>query len=268
MLVCPVCGKPLERAENAFKCSLGHSYDIASSGYCNLLCKNKPGDFTGDSREMVAARRKFLDTGAYEKLRDAVCERLKELSPETAVDAGCGEGYYTREAAKCVKGDFIGIDISKSATQYAAKRDKKTTYVTASAYHMPVEDKCADVIMSLFAPLPAEEFARVLKDDGCVLAAVPGNEHLWELKEAIYDEPYLNREDKHVLDGFYIADKRKITYTVTVTGNENVKALFSMTPYIHRTSKEGMDRLDNIDEISLTLSFLILTYKKLEHLEE
>ncbi len=270
MLICPNCSKPLDRSGNTYRCVQGHSFDIASSGYCNLLCSSKPGELTGDSREMVAARRKFLDTGAYEKLRDAVCERVKELAPQTAVDAGCGEGYYTREIAKSVSGEIIGIDIAKSATQYAAKRDKKTCYVTASAYHMPVADKSAELVLSLFAPTPAKEFSRVLKDDGHVLTVVPGNEHLWELKEAIYDEPYLNREDKHSLEGFSLQDRRKLMYTAEVSGNDSIKALFSMTPYIHRTSKEGMDRLERLDKISLTLSFLLLTYTKeeIEHLEE
>ena len=262
MLICPNCGKALSMLGSAYKCGGAHSFDIASSGYCNLLCGSKPGEYTGDSREMVAARRRFLDTGAYEKLRDAVCERVMELSPETAVDAGCGEGYYTREIAKCVSSEIIGIDISKSATQYAAKRDKKTVYVTASAYHMPVADNSADLVLSLFAPTPAEEFSRILKPDGCVLAVVPGTEHLWELKQAIYDEPYLNREDKHSIDGFSLIDKKKIIYEASVVGNENISALFSMTPYIHRTSKEGMDRLSRLEDINLTLSFVLLTYKR------
>lgn len=261
MLICPNCGKPLDRAGNTYKCQSGHSFDVAASGYCNLLCGSKPGEFTGDSREMVAARRRFLDTGAYEKLRSAVCERVRELHPATAVDAGCGEGYYTREIAKNVSGEIIGIDIAKSATQYAAKRDDKTTYVTASAYRMPVADKSADLVLSLFAPTPAEEFARILKDDGHVLAVVPGTEHLWELKQAIYDEPYLNREDKHSIEGFELAHKQKLSYEARITGNENIRALFSMTPYIHRTSKEGMDRLGKLEDIQLTLSFVLMTYK-------
>jgi len=270
VLICPNCGKPLAREAAAYMCEAGHSFDLASSGYCNLLCGSKPGEFTGDSREMVAARRQFLDTGAYERLRTALCEKVRELAPGTAVDAGCGEGYYTREIARNVADEIIGIDISKAATQYAAKRDKITTYITASAYRMPVADNCADLVLSLFAPTPAEEFARVLKDDGSVLTVVPGNEHLWELKEAIYDEPYLNREDKHSLEGFVLTDRVKLSYKTEVAGNSNIKALFSMTPYIHRTSKEGMERLERIEKISLTLSFLLLTYKKtkIEHLEE
>ena len=127
---------------------------------------------------------------------------------------------------------------------------------------MPIADESADLVLSLFAPTPSEEFLRVLKPEGHVLTVVPGTEHLWELKKAIYDEPYLNREDKHSIEGFLLDDKRKILYETDIVGNENIKALFSMTPYIHRTSKEGMDRLEKLDNIHITLSFVLLTYIK------
>lgn len=59
MLICPHCGAPLVRKDKTFCCESGHSYDIARAGYCNLLQTNKPGDHTGDSKEMVEARRAF-----------------------------------------------------------------------------------------------------------------------------------------------------------------------------------------------------------------
>ena len=65
MLICPHCGAPLVRKDKTFGCESGHSYDIARAGYCNLLQTNKPGDHTGDSKEMVEARRRFLDQGYF-----------------------------------------------------------------------------------------------------------------------------------------------------------------------------------------------------------
>lgn len=270
MLICPHCKKPLAHSGGVMKCEDGHSFDIASSGYCNLLSGSKSGDFKGDSREMVAARRKFLDSGTYEPLRNAVCDRALELLPNAAanvVDCGCGEGYYTRAVAEKIiasgrKLQMIGADIAKSATQYAAKRDKNTCYVTASSYHMPVETACADLILSLFAPTPAGEFSRMLKAEGKALQVVPGTEHLLELKEAIYDEPYLNREDKHTLESFRLSDKRKVLYKVRLEDKELIEALFYMTPYVHRTPKEGMERLHALESIELTMSFVLLTFEK------
>jgi len=267
MLICPNCGSSLIKTDNAFKCANKHSFDIASSGYCNLLVGSKSGEFKGDNKEMVMARRSFLDSGAYAPLRDAVCKTTAQFSHSVVIDAGCGEGYYTRAVANTLSLEkeavtIIGADISKSATQYAAKRDKLTTYITASCFHLPVKSSCADLILSLFAPSAADEFHRVLKWGGHVLQVVPGDDHLWELKEAIYDEAYKNREEKHSLDGFELVSREKISYKRDIESPEMIRALFSMTPYVHRTPKEGIERLNALSRIELTLSFLLLTFEK------
>lgn len=270
MLICPNCGLDLVQQGNSLKCEKGHSFDIASAGYCNLLVGSKPGDFIGDSKEMVMARRQFLDTGAYEPLRSALCALVQEEAPAGSacvLDAGCGEGYYTGAVAKALRDSgrdltLIGADISKSATAYAAKRDKLSRYITANSYKLPVKDHSADIILSLFAPAPAGEFARILAPEGKVIMAVPGTEHLWELKEAIYDEPYKNDEDKHSLEGFRLVHREKLSYKAMIEGKGNVQALFSMTPYIHRTGKESMDRLRAIERIELTLSFVLLCFER------
>ena len=272
MLICPNCGLELTRQNNTMRCENGHSFDLAAAGYCNLLTGSKPGDFIGDSKEMVAARRRFLDTGAYESLRTALCRMMLDKAPAgkvSVLDAGCGEGYYTGAVARALLESgrellMVGADIAKSATAYAAKRDKITQYITANSYKLPIKDKSADISLSLFAPCPAEEFKRILKPGGKVIMAVPGTEHLWELKEAIYDEPYQNREDKHSLEGFMLTDRVKLSYKAQIEGKDNVQALFSMTPYIHRTGKESMERLRAIENIELTLAFVLLCFEREE----
>ncbi len=269
MLICPICGRPLQRSDRTYRCENKHSFDLASSGYCNLLQSSRAGNKVGDTKEMVAARRDFLDRGYYQPLADAVCAQAARLCGEKTccvVDAGCGEGYYTRRIAKTLYDggqleQLVGIDISKSATQYAAKRDKVTQYVTGSSYHMPIAAHSADLVLSLFAPTPAEEFSRVLAEDGAALCVVPGEMHLWELKCAVYDKPYKNREEKHVLEGFALADKQHVEYTVTIDRPEDIRTLFAMTPYSHRTPAEGKRRLQALDTLTVTLSFVLLTFR-------
>ena len=270
MLICPHCGEPLTQEQHTLRCSNGHSYDIARSGYCNLLQSSRAGEHTGDSREMVMARRQFLDRGYYAGLANGLCEQIKLLAKHHdsvhLVDAGCGEGYYTRQMAQTLQqqgilAGSVGIDISKSATQYAAKRDVYTQYVTGSVYHMPIAEHCADIVCSIFAPTPAEEFARVLAPNGSVLCVVPGEEHLWELKCAIYDTPYKNREEKHQLDGFQLANKKKITYNIHIDNAQDIQTLFAMTPYAHRTPRKGLERLHQLHELDVTVSFLLLTFR-------
>lgn len=90
-----------------------------------------------------------------------------------------------------------------------------------------------DIICSLFAPTPEDEFLRVLKPDGVVVCAVPGEDHLWELKCAVYDKPYQNREEKYHLRGFRRIGRQKFTYRVHLECPEDIQTLFAMTPYSH-----------------------------------
>ena len=61
---CPVCSLPLEESERTYTCANAHSFDKAKSGYVNLLthAANTHGNH-GDNRDMVRARRDFLDQG-------------------------------------------------------------------------------------------------------------------------------------------------------------------------------------------------------------
>lgn len=266
MLICPKCGNGLSAIEKTMKCQAGHSYDLASAGYVNLLLSGKPSDSIGDSKEMIAARRRFLDAGYYAPLAEAVCNKARELragrSPFRVLDAGCGEGYYTGAAAQSlVDAEVLGIDISRHGCLSAAKRDKQSLYVTASASAMPVENGWADLLLSIFAPAFSLEFRRVLAAGGCVLQVVPGENHLIELKQAVYRQAYLNKEDKHALEGFALFSRERVRYMADMEDPAHIRQLFAMTPYFFRTPKEGMARLEALERIRVTLDFLILVFR-------
>ena len=103
VLVCPVCGSPLIRSGGSLVCkniNKSHTFDIASSGYVNLLPPGKKkNSHTGDNRDMVRSRLDFLSTGLYDKISDSVAELiLKYASFDdelVLLDSGCGEGYHT-----------------------------------------------------------------------------------------------------------------------------------------------------------------------------
>ena len=84
-VLCPNCRKPLLEEEKRWICPEGHSFDKAREGYVNLLFRH--GGTHGDNREMVLARRKFLDSGHYLPLRLLLCGRVKEQSPFWTPDA-------------------------------------------------------------------------------------------------------------------------------------------------------------------------------------
>ena len=167
ILCCPVCGQPLTRQEKALVCQNRHSFDIARQGHVNLLpVTQKHSKHPGDTRDMVAARRAFLDRGYYLPIAEQVGQMLGEKLPEhpKVLDAGCGEGYYLSQLMERFgQGAFYGVDISKDAVRYAAGRNKRAMWITASAAHLPVTEGCMDGVMSMFALTVPEEFHRVEK---------------------------------------------------------------------------------------------------------
>ncbi|MBQ0125063.1 MAG: methyltransferase domain-containing protein, partial [Clostridiales bacterium] len=199
--VCPVCRGNLIGNEKVLRCENGHSYDISRRGYVNLLMSQKSSDFHhGDSKEMVKARSEFLSLGLYEKLCDRVSDIVLAAAKKDMfiLDIGCGECYYTEKIAQRVA-DFsptvCGIDISKEALIAGAKRDKNINLAVASAFDVPVGDGIADVILNLFAPHDDKEFARIMKPGGTLVRVFPLENHLYELKCAIYEHPYKNEPD-------------------------------------------------------------------------
>ena len=181
MLRCPNCHAELKREGKAFRCRNGHSFDVARQGYVNLLVNARRE--TGDNKEMVSARTAFLEQGHYRCLRDALCEIIRSLPVQVIADCGCGEGYYTQAAAEEGK-DVYAFDMSKYALMKCARRHPAIHAFAASIYDLPLDEACADMVMSIFAPFGADEFLRVLKPGGYVLKVEPAHDHLLEMKQA------------------------------------------------------------------------------------
>lgn len=276
ILICPVCRRKhkLEQAleplngqsDRTFSCAEGHCFDHAAVGYLNLLPPS--GKKThGDNKEMIAARRKLLDSALYEPLRTELIELLCKHLPEQAViwDSGCGEGYYTAEVAR--KGSALGwsvyaSDLSKDALKGCAKRSAELNLIAASAYALPAASASCDAVLCLFAPQASEEFWRMLKPNGLVIQAVPGERHLFGLKEAIYRSPYENSVKREPPKGFRIADCVELKQTVTITDRSLIESLFNMTPYAYRTDSDGLEKIHSIETLVTELHFYLFVYQK------
>lgn len=268
---CPVCGGPLVREERAYRCAAGHSYDIAKEGYTYLLPPDqKHSAAPGDDKAMSAARREFLSKGYYAPLLNTLCSQILSLSGAAPVilDAGCGEGYYTSgiyqvltAAGKTPR--MAGIDISKFILRLAAKREKDVGFAVASCYHLPFPDETADLLLDCFSPLAIDEFRRVLRPGGHFLYVVPGPRHLWELKEILYDQPYLNEEKETPYDGFAYEAIVPVDFTLHLETQADIQSLFRMTPYFWKTPKSGADRLSALPALDCQASFRIHIFQKL-----
>lgn len=252
MLICPVCKEKLNRADNSLKCCNNHSFDFSKDGYVNLLLGSKSGDKKGDSKESARSRHLFLQKGFYACLKSEIAKRMNGV----VLDICCGEGYYDD-----YDGELYGFDISKEMVRLASKSKKSNTYFVANLANIPVSDNSVDTAIHLFAPFNDKEFARILKDTGTLYSVVPAKNHLIEMKELVYDTPYQNDEQPPKANYLTLVSTARVKDVVKIN-NEDLKTLFSMTPYFYRTSNEDKAKLDNVDEIDLTVEFLILEYRK------
>jgi 23S rRNA (guanine745-N1)-methyltransferase len=195
LLICPVrdCGEPLERWERALICPRGHSFDLARSGYANLLQpQDRRSKVPGDSLAAVEARRRLLDAGYGAPLLRALREEIEPLGlpAGTAVlDVGCGEGYYLSSIARERSVEAHGVDLSAAAVDLAARRYPGAAWIVANADRsLPYAAGSFDLILSIDARLHPAEMRRVLKEGGRLLVAVPGPDDLVELRAAVLGE--------------------------------------------------------------------------------
>lgn len=268
---CPVCGEPLVREERSYRCPNRHSYDIAKEGYTYLLPPNqKHSAAPGDDKGMAAARRDFLSKGYYAPLKDALCEQIISRTGHSPaiLDTGCGEGYYTAGIYQALTAvgktpQVAGTDISKFILRHAAKREKNIEFAVASSYHLPLADQSVDLLLNCFSPLALEEFLRVLKPGGYFLYVVPAAEHLWEMKQVLYDEPYPNEEKETPYEGFSYEAIVPVDAVITLENQADIHALFQMTPYYWKTPKAGAERLAALASLQCRISFRIHIFKKL-----
>src|SRR5436305_1255699 len=125
MLVCPVrgCHMALVREERRMLCPRGHSFDIARSGYINLLQpQERRARHPGDTVEAVGARRRLHDRGVTRHLRLAIAKAIAATRNDVVLDAGCGDGFYLGTLQRESGFDAHGVDIAIPAVDAAARR--------------------------------------------------------------------------------------------------------------------------------------------------
>jgi 23S rRNA (guanine745-N1)-methyltransferase len=225
---------------------------------------NKKDGLHGDNKDMISARRRFLNQGYYsiiiDKLSDIIINYRKKhnLSSTTILDAGCGEGYYSGGIYKALSltcsedsgspkaYDIYGIDVSKEAILLASKTYKEIKLSVASINALPFQSKSFNIVISLFAPLSENEFHRVLKDDGILITVSPSPRHLFGLKEQIYEKPYENPISTFFSSKFKRIQEDIITSEITLSSSEVISDLFSMTPYYYNTDKSGKEKVKTL----------------------
>lgn len=265
IIICPVCGKDLKEDGKSYVCENKHCFDKAKEGYVNLLTgAHRPGSSIGDNRDMALNRRDFLAKGYFDALVHALGEFIKEqgYSRPVIADVCCGEGYYGDKIKGKIACEMVGFDLSKEMVRLAAKRKNDITYFVGNLANIPIKDSSIDIALHLFAPFHEKEFSRIINDDGYIVSVVAGENHLYELKEILYDTPYKNDEKPPETKVLKLIDKRKVSAKVHLKTKEDIMSLFKMTPYYYHTKSEDKLKLDNIEHMDITVEFVMFIYKK------
>ena len=263
--ICPVCKGPLVKSNRSFTCENGHCFDISKEGYVNLLYgKNKSGSLIGDNRDMAVSRRNFLSKGYFSALSEGLIGIIKEYTENKPVlcDICCGEGWYGEQIKSSIDCELISFDISKEMLRLCAKRKHSDLCFVANGNSIPLESESVDLAFHLFAPFQENEFARIIKQDGLILTAVAGENHLFELKELLYDTPYKNDEAPPKTESLILKAKRKFTKKVTLQTKEDIQALFRMTPYYYHTSDKDKAKIESLESLEVTTEFVVYGYLK------
>ncbi|MEY2397893.1 MAG: rRNA (guanine745-N1)-methyltransferase [Actinomycetota bacterium] len=233
VLACPIELLALENEGSAWRCPAGHAYDISRDGYVNLLPPGKPSRLkSGDDVESIHARRRFLDAGHY----GVLARRLATLSRELAggagatVDVGCGEGYYT---AGLSGDEVVGLDLSRAGIRLAARRHKGATFAIANALALPLVGAGVDQLVSVFAPVVPDEFARVSRPGAHLLIAVPAAQHLAAVRALLYETPQPHDEAMPLSDDgrFALVHLEQVVGEIEIATTDVLRDLITMTPY-------------------------------------
>jgi 23S rRNA (guanine745-N1)-methyltransferase len=211
VLICPVraCRLPLAREERRVVCGRGHSFDIARSGYINLLQpQDRRSRQPGDTAAAVAGRRRLHDRGVTMPLLETVAQLIDASSADSVLDVGCGNGDMLGTLAATANFEACGVDISVAAVDAAARRYPNCQWIVANAdSFIPYQDGCFSILLSITARMNPAEFRRVLREDGRLLVAIPAPADLVELRGAGRDR--VERTVQTFAPGFQLLEHRR-----------------------------------------------------------
>jgi 23S rRNA (guanine745-N1)-methyltransferase len=276
VLICPVCGDALQLGGPQMRslvCSAGHSFDLAKQGYVNLYRGKPMNEYT---KESFQERQVILERGMYAHLLEEICSFLRKTSgsgteadgKKVLVDAGCGEGYYTREIAQQFDHlQLYGTDLSRDSIQLAAGTANgmgagpaDIKWFVSDISKLPVAEGSVDYVLDIFTSANYQEFQRVLADDGYLIKIIPGEGHVKELREAakdqLYHKEYKERKGAAVFaEQFELVEQKIVSRTFSVSPEER-DIFIRMTPLLFAVDKSKID-WSTVTEITVEGELLI-----------
>lgn len=292
VLVCPICGGPFDADMRTLRCPRRHAFDRAREGYYHLLpASGGKAAVHGDTREMVRARRRVFERGLYEPLAKVIEERVVEervaqervtqelladerAAPELAVlDVGCGEGYYVGRVARAMaerapstRRCCIGVDLSKDALRLAARAHRDVCFIVNDVRRkLTVAEGSVDVLLDVFAPRNAAEFARVVRANGLLIVAIPQERHLRELRERLpllgIEAGKRGRTIEQLGFAFRLAAAHEVEYRRELAGGDVVD-LLTMTPNAWHLDRTALEAVAGWSSMNVTFAMEVLCLRR------
>ncbi len=266
-LRCPVCRGPLSQRERALRCGAGHAFDVARHGYVSFAV-GRPSGLVGDDAGMLAARERFLGAGHLRQLADAIASLAGEAGPGLVVEVGAGTAFYLARALDALPDRAgLAVDLSKHAARRAARAHPRADAIVADARAtLPLADACAGLALDVFAPRPGAELRRILREDGVLVVARPGQDHLRELRSGMglldVDADKQGRLERALSPWFERASSRPLAWGMELSRDDAV-ALAAMGPSArHANAAARAERAAALPEpASVTASVVVESWR-------
>lgn len=261
-------------------CQNNHCFDIARTGYINLLTRPVKTEY---DKELFSSRNIINDSGFFgpmlEIVRDLILEHIERFDAREVkiLDAGCGEGSHlgriinglSDKIAGNIQG--VGVDISKEGILMASKIFWDIIWCVGDIANLPFADGQFDVVLNILSPSNYGEFSRVLNDNGVLIKVIPGSNYLKELRNIFYDNKdkrvYSNEKIiEHFKENFRILDRKDIHYTVKIS-KDNLKHLMRMTPLSWNVTDDRIEQVLNRNINSITVDYTVVVGKRQSYLD-
>jgi 23S rRNA (guanine745-N1)-methyltransferase len=170
---------------------------------------------------------------------------------------------------------LVALDISKPAVLATAKRLKQISMTTqqyclvASASQVPLASQTVSMLTSIFSPILADEFHRLVSDQGFVVIAKPAVNHLIEMRDGLFEQIVAHDSDKFIDElapYFELVKQTRVETTISLTAMQ-LQDLLTMTPYAFRAQparREALiDRCQQAGSMRFTTDFMIYGFQKI-----
>jgi 23S rRNA (guanine745-N1)-methyltransferase len=262
-LRCPHCRAQLAEREGALRCASGHAFDVARQGYVSFLA-GRPSGRIGDDASMVEARARFLAAGHLDPLSKALASLASGAAPGLVVEAGAGTAHHLARVLDALPAHAgLAVDLSRHAARRAARAHPRAAAIVADLRErLPLADGCAALVLDVFAPRNGPELRRILRDDGALLVATPGPDHLAELRRALglleVDPEKDRRVEAALATWFERATARPLAWTMRLPRADAVALAWMGPSARHLDAGELAARAAALpDPVAVTASVLV-----------